>query len=413
MRHQLSTLLAMAAFGGLVACGPDSPTRPSSDPDVAADGASGAGPALVVDDDRADCPRADFTSIQAAVLAAEPGAAILVCAGTYRESVTVPSAKSGLRLQATGAPGAVTLDGSGALPIGFLLEDAARVRVEGFTVTAYSVADIQLLGGGGHTIRGNATTGSLAGIALRGSSGNIVEHNRSFGNLVPGTCGIFAAVVGACGILVTDGAADNVLRHNEVFGNMFGVQVSRAGAGNVVHRNDVHDNDQQGIHNVATDGTLIEENRSYGNLAGVRVAGLPATATAAAIVVSGVTVRNNYFGGNRNNGVVLFMTRASLVEGNHNEGNIGNGIQLNDADDNVVRVNRNYRNDRDGIRAFPTATGNLILQNIMEANVEHDAHDDSVGPGTAGTANVWEKNHCATENRPGLCEHGTDGSSGT
>jgi SLT domain-containing protein len=32
------------------------------------------------------------------------------------------------------------------------------------------------------------------------------------------------------------------------------------------------------------------------------------------------------------------------------------------------------------------------------------AHDDSVGPGTSGTANFWLENHCQTQNRPGLCE---------
>ena len=33
---------------------------------------------------------------------------------------------------------------------------------------------------------------------------------------------------------------------------------------------------------------------------------------------------------------------------------------------------------------------------------EHDAHDDSLGTGTAGTANVWRRNRGRTENRPGL-----------
>jgi hypothetical protein len=40
----------------------------------------------------------------------------------------------------------------------------------------------------------------------------------------------------------------------------------------------------------------------------------------------------------------------------------------------------------------------------MDRNAEHDCHDDSVGLGTAGTANLWIKNHGRTENRPGLCK---------
>src|SRR4029079_4915574 len=42
----------------------------------------GAG-SMIVHDDLADCPNAQFTSIQAAVTAAPPGAKIKVCPGTY------------------------------------------------------------------------------------------------------------------------------------------------------------------------------------------------------------------------------------------------------------------------------------------------------------------------------------------
>ena len=42
---------------------------------------------LVVDDDKVQCPDAGFTSIQAAVNAANSGDRINVCPGTYREQV--------------------------------------------------------------------------------------------------------------------------------------------------------------------------------------------------------------------------------------------------------------------------------------------------------------------------------------
>ncbi|HWM38332.1 MAG TPA: hypothetical protein VNS49_14565, partial [Streptomyces sp.] len=47
---------------------------------------------LVVDDNGAQCPGAQFTSIQAAITAASPGRTIRVCAGTYNETVTVDKA---------------------------------------------------------------------------------------------------------------------------------------------------------------------------------------------------------------------------------------------------------------------------------------------------------------------------------
>ena len=58
----------------------------------------------------------------------------------------------------------------------------------------------------------------------------------------------------------------------------------------------------------------------------------------------------------------------------------------------------------DGIYANADSSGNRIEYNPMERNVEHDCHDDSVGAGTAGTANFWIKDHGLTESRPGLCK---------
>ncbi len=57
----------------------------------------------VVDNDRVECPKADYTSIQAAVTAADPGSTILVCAGTYNEWVVIEN-KNDLRLLAKGLP---------------------------------------------------------------------------------------------------------------------------------------------------------------------------------------------------------------------------------------------------------------------------------------------------------------------
>ena len=44
---------------------------------------------FMVDDDRVQCPKADFTSINAAAAAASPGDTIEVCPGQYNESVLV------------------------------------------------------------------------------------------------------------------------------------------------------------------------------------------------------------------------------------------------------------------------------------------------------------------------------------
>ena len=47
------------------------------------------GPKLVVDDDRAQCPRASYSSIGSAVAAARDGDTVRVCGGRYPEDVVV------------------------------------------------------------------------------------------------------------------------------------------------------------------------------------------------------------------------------------------------------------------------------------------------------------------------------------
>src|SRR6266511_6300380 len=56
---------------------------------AAAEGAATAPPILVVDDDGAQCAKADFATIQAAVDAAPEDGLVRVCPGLYAEQVSV------------------------------------------------------------------------------------------------------------------------------------------------------------------------------------------------------------------------------------------------------------------------------------------------------------------------------------
>jgi hypothetical protein len=63
---------------------------------------------IVVDDDRVQCPQAGFTTIQSAIdsLGANPTGTITVCAGSYKESITIALAT---KLKLIGKPGAVII----------------------------------------------------------------------------------------------------------------------------------------------------------------------------------------------------------------------------------------------------------------------------------------------------------------
>jgi parallel beta-helix repeat protein len=235
---------------------------------------------LVVDDDKAQCKKADFTTVQAAVTAASPETAILVCAGTYRESVTITT--SDLRIRAKGAPGAVVLDGMAqTLLAGFYIQNASGILIKGFRIQNFHEAGILLDNGDRNRIRKNVTTGAHHdGIELRlGSSGNRIEHNLAIDNLA----------FNACGIQIRDaGSTGNVVRHNVSINNNWGIRIGLGASGNTFFRNRVINNRAFGILNFAgANGTSIKGNRAFGNPTGIAVQGS-----------TGVTVARNHAFGN-------------------------------------------------------------------------------------------------------------------
>lgn len=412
--------LAAAALVGLSACNSDSGLTPAPEHTFSAQ--MGGEGTLVVDNDRADCPQADFNSIQAAVLAAQPGDKILVCRGDYLETVLVE--KADLRIEAKGAPGEVVLQGTAAQPYGIHLRNTTGVLLQGFRVEGYADANIIVEGGSRNTLRQNvATAGVVDGIEVLNSSANVIDQNISFANASPVGDGFF----------VWQGSSDNIIRHNEMFENgQHGINLSGSGAGNVVFGNRAHHNRVRGIQNtLQSNGNVIENNHVFANglipvpsIAGVGVG-------ISVINSNNVIVRNNRSANNGSNGIglngassnVVTNNRSisnnmagiafngasnNLVENNELFQNGGSGIQFtNNADANTVRLNLIRLSGVDGIRVNDAASAeNTIERNIMRENVEHDAHDNSAGPGTGGTANFWINNKCETDNRGGsLCEH--------
>ena len=332
---------------------------------------------LVVDDDRAQCRNAQYTRIQDAVNAAGPGARIDVCAGTYLEEVVIATAaKNNLRLHARGRPGSVVVDGNNTMMHGFALEHVNGVLLEGFDVRRYH-DDIVLEDADHNTLRFNRTSAAWDhdGIVVTGGSdANNIHHNVSFNNQRP---------IG-CGISVGGGSRDNRVHHNVTFGNMNsgillgGGLLGPAGPGNVISHNRIVDNPGHGILNSLTGGSRIHHNY----------------------------IRHNGFRADRpGHGVFLTGagTTAVLVAHNRIRNSTLDGISLANGDSNQIRRNHSRNNGRDGIRADSASTDNTFSRNHMRQNTEHDCHDDSVGGGTAGTANSWRGNHGRTENRPGLC----------
>lgn len=199
---------------------------------------------LVVDDDLSQCPKATHTTMQAAVVDANPGDLIKVCAGAYEGPVVVPHSKPGLRFEGvrvdtaerTGdaaqeavlrsAPGVICPASQCPWGRGFDIQ-APNILVKGFTiertleqaiqigatavgstvVTGAVILENKIIGAGfpclvvrgrginmvsadvtapdtGHVVKKNMITGSCqAGIRINQASANTVRDNQVEGAL--------------------------------------------------------------------------------------------------------------------------------------------------------------------------------------------------------------------------------------
>jgi parallel beta-helix repeat protein len=331
---------------------------------------------LLVVDDGTDCPNAEYPTIQSAVDAADPYDRIKVCRGTYPEQVVIPAGKDGITLFSEGFLQAVIKAPPLMLEPGDLVHvnGARDVTIRHFTISGplpdhlfcslQTRTGVKVDGGGSLLLTDNHITEiRSASPLLRGCQNGIaVRVGSRFAN-TGGSAEIRHNLIDRYqkGAVVIDGPSHGHVHHNEIVGvgpqpaiAPNGIQISRGASANV-HHNEVTGN-------------------SYS------------------------------LGGAAGTGILLFETAARLTVGRNEVYGNDDGISLYDVDGSTVEHNDSHdQRVYDGLYADSLSTGNRIQYNRAERNAEHDCHDDSAGPGTAGTANVWIKNHGLTENRPGLC----------
>jgi len=360
---------------------------------------------LMVDDDKVQCPKADFTSIQAAVTAAKPGDTIKVCPGTYNEQVTIPAGKDKLALISE-KPLQAIINAPAGSQANVYIAGARGVTVEDFAIRGPALSGVRVDGGGSAEVQGNDIRNYQEGGVTDFGAGSdaSIERNTIVGL---GTASAFAKN----GIEIGFGATARV-RMNDVSGNVFapqtlvatGIGLFQAGAVTVDH-NTVGGNDV-GIGSFSTANPVITHNEISGSIFDgieLRVDDVSGATTG----TTGALVSHNSSIGNGFDGIYVEKSTGNTIDHNELDENGEDGIQLlNGSSNNTIDHNQAANNGRDGIRVDATSMGNGITQNRMSDNDEHDCHDDSVGTGTAGTANFWSKNQGQTENRPGLCEGG-------
>jgi len=326
-------------------------------------------PDLLVDDDKVQCPAATFTSIQAAVNAANPGSLIRVCPGTYREQVFINKS-----LSIEGDNGAIVLPGtmvanttgSSGAPIAaaILVKNAANVEIEGLIVDASNNGIAEC-------------SPDLIGILYQNSSGKI-EHNAvrntklsaSINGCQSGDGIVVQSLGGETSKVSIDDNSVHDYQKNGITGNesgtevsitnnvvtglgpttgaaQNGIQIGFGGKGSVL-RNTVTDNvwspcvslkncafNATGILIFQSDAVRVEHNSVATNQVGVFAGGQHATIDSNNVSNSLVLVGIDLAGDNNfasHNDVTNSGQAAILVEGNDNK------IQSNDITEAPVGI---------------------------------------------------------------------------
>lgn len=380
---------------------------------------------LVVDNDLVECPKAAYTTIQAAVNAASPGDTIRVCPGVYAENVVIGPTKSGITLK--GEPGAI-LDGStlgngdgitlqsglsgvtitsfeirnykgtsagvgnaiqawncGTKDVkvignsihdnswnGILVGNEGEALHTGWSIKENSVynngfADIELTNGKDSEIKGNIVASGSASFF----DGILVQaRNFDYGYL---PCSVPGATVTSSGIKVSD---------NKVTGSypVAGIDLIALAGGTVGPRKAVLQDVKVAEIEVATARILAR------GFAGTFGGTLATASDAKRIKIAENNVHDSPVPG-------IHLSRVTDSDVTENQANNNErGIVLTDSDNNSVKENTANNNTNYGIRLINGSTSNTISENTATGNGAFDLFHD----GTS-TPNSWTDNTCGTK----------------
>lgn len=396
---------------------------------------------FVVDDDRVQCPDADFTTatgIQQAIAAAVPGQRIRVCAGVYSPinvNKTLIIEHPVQHGQATQCQAALAPDPTKDAIIDALGTNVIAVQLAANDIVFYGfhvqntnqnpgILSSSLFSG--YEILFNVVQRNSIGLYLNASglSETLVRHNCFRSNdRVPaaaGGSGIYSdqglsnakiqenTFTGqpSASMIYTLNVANITVEHNDAF-NDAGTIVLVNVQDSLVQYNHIHDTTSSGVF---VGGGVTNTTIRYNKISDIGGTGITTNVLFVPTAPNtGLRIEKNHVSGSPFDGIRLNQTDESLVSGNRSIGNARDGIRLqNDSDLNTVRDNLSRDNGRDGMRVdADQSSENTIERNKMLGNFEHDCHDDTTGGETAGTANFWINNIGKTENRPGLCKNAT------
>ena len=344
-----------------------------------------------VDDDFRDCPNADFNRIQDAIDAASPGDTIMVCPGTYKESLFITKS---LILKGAGYEKTVIQTGEKETAIRIwrsFYETSIEVTVESLKAVG-SIAGIGITHNVRATIRDNWLFGEGDGIAILGAQA-VIEGNYRIG-------GAYNE-----GISVSGSGAKAIIRNNRWIGGGSGGITVGDGAEAIIEGND----EIRGFYGsgIVVNGlglATIEKNTiSQGYGRGVTVIGKATIQgnsiinnldTGIGVLFGGqATILNNSISGSRG-GISVRHSAKATIQGNTVWEN-GAGITVWDSAQAIILGNQISGNGR-GIAIWDSAqatiSGNTISWNretgifilgLAQANIEENKVTGNAGYGVA------------------------------
>jgi len=237
------------------------------------------------------------------------------------------------------------------------------------------------------------------GVVISAVGSDVAVENNTVVGIGP------TALIGANGIQVSDGAMASI-KNNDISGNVYtpatvvstGILLYAPGV-ITVEGNDVSDNDVNIYVFDSSSGASIKKNETAGGtFDGIDLIGS-----------SGVTLDGNSAHDNALDGIFVYEASGNTLKGNDTSSNGEDGINLDGAVNNTLDGNKTNGNGRYGVHAgtdFSAAdsTGNTIKSNQAKSNATFDCKDDSVGTGTAGTANTWLNDKGVTSSPAGICK---------
>jgi parallel beta-helix repeat protein len=353
---------------------------------------------------------------------------VYAAAADYTEQLTVPAAKTGLKI--VGAEAGVVLKSpadvakatvAGADLGGALIDvRATKVEVRNLTLNGSTNTDgelysgIRVVEGGSATISNNTITGLRT--AADPNFGLGVQVGSSRGTGTAGTAKIrnnaITDYLGA-GVLVDGNCASADVRHNTITGRgagnggvaQYGVQVSRGATGriesNTISGNTAAGN-SAGILFFETGGrkNVAARNTVTGNEVGIWLFNTDGTATGRAEVLNNDVTFNGF------SGILVDGSNDITVKNNCVRNNTGDGIGVYDSKDTVIFNNKVHNNGLDGIYVFggqadPVSpcggsrggflgtTNNSIKHNEVYSNGLNGLHLDSSSDNLAWHNQTW------------------------